>query len=142
MINVKKEFRKSPGFYWALHPGISNVFTTVDPRIHGRYRRLLSAAISESGLKQFYPRVEQKSRAVIAAMDDEMQQRGAVDVLKWWHMMTFDSLTDLAFGEPVGALQHGEVCFASFPRFYSSSKIKAILTKRPLMETEPDSPRH
>lgn len=109
MIHVKKEFLKSGEFYWALHPGISNVFTTVDPSVHRRYRRLLSAAMSESGLKEFYPRVEPKVRAAVMAMDEDMQQLGAVDVFKWWHNMTFDTLTDLTFGEPVGALQHGEV---------------------------------
>lgn len=82
MIHVKKEFLKSPELYWALHPGISNVFTTVDPRVHRRYRWLLSAGMSESGMKEFYPQVEPKVRAIVAAMDDEMQQRGAVDVFR------------------------------------------------------------
>lgn len=120
MIHVKKEFLKSAEFYWALHPGISNVFTTVDTSAHRRYRRLLSAGMSESGLKEFCPRVEQKVRAVISAMNDEMQDRDAVDVLKWWHMMTFDTLTDLTFGEPVGALQHGEVRQRNLFFFFST----------------------
>lgn len=41
---------------------------------------------------------------------DDWQQIISVNVYKWWHMMTFDVLTDLTFGKPVGALQHGELC--------------------------------
>lgn len=81
IVHVKEEFFKSPEFYWALHPGIFNVFTTVDPSVHRRYRRLLWPGMSESGLKEFYPQVEPKFRAVVAALDDEMRQRGAVDML-------------------------------------------------------------
>lgn len=109
MTNLKGEFLKSPEFYWALHPGISNVFTVIMPDVHRYFRRLLAHSISESGLKAFIPRIESKQRAAITGMQDEMKQRGAVDVQKWWLLMTYDTLTDLAFGEPAGVLQRGEV---------------------------------
>lgn len=109
MINVKGEFLKSPEFYWALHPGINNVLTAITPDVHRYFRRLLAHSISESGLKAFIPRIESKQRATITGMQDEMKQRGAVDVQKWWLLMTYDTLTDLAFGESAGVLQRGEV---------------------------------
>lgn len=106
---MKHELLKSPKFYWALHPGIENVFTTVDRDLHRNFRRLLASNMSETGIKEYVPRIEPKHRAAIAGMQDEMEQRGVADVLKWWHLMTFDVLTDLVFGQEAGVVQKGEV---------------------------------
>lgn len=110
MTNVKGEFLKSPEFYWALHPGVNNVFTAVKQDDHRYFRRLLTSGISESGLRGYTERIEPKHRAAIAGMREEMQQRGAADVQKWWVLMTYDVLNDLVFGEATGVLEHGEVC--------------------------------
>lgn len=112
MSNVKGEFLKSPEFYWAVHPGVTNVFTAISPEVHRYFRRLLAAGMSESGLKGFIPRIEPKHRAAIAGMREEMETRGAADVQKWWLLMTFDVLNDLAFGESIGVLERGEVCLS------------------------------
>ncbi|KAF3769546.1 putative benzoate 4-monooxygenase cytochrome P450 [Cryphonectria parasitica EP155] len=108
MTSVKNEFLKEPQFYWALHPGISNVFTTVRIDVHRHFRRLLAAGVSDSGLRAFHKQIEPKPRAAIAGMQAEMETRGAADVAKWWHLMTLDVISELAFGETAGLLQRGE----------------------------------
>lgn len=104
---IKGEFLKS-FWYTDLLPGVFNVFNTRDIDQHRRFRRLLSAPISDSGLQAVLPQVETKIRFAISRMAEEMKSRGAADVLKWWMFMATDIIGELSFGESFRMLEYGK----------------------------------
>ncbi|KAK2022786.1 cytochrome P450 [Colletotrichum zoysiae] len=107
-INAAKTgFLKSP-WYTKLVTDTSSVFNETNPDIHRKYRRLLSNPMSETGLKAFLPRIDNKVRFAISCICDENKVRGAADVAKWFMFLSFDVIGDLTFGESFGNLERGE----------------------------------
>ncbi|KAI1809113.1 putative cytochrome P450 [Poronia punctata] len=107
---VKTTFPKT-AFYtgFTAGPGHDNVFSAQNVEIHRRQRRLLSQAMSEASLKTMVPQIEDKVRLTIRKMEDEMRDRGAVDVCKWWMLMTADVIGQLTFGRGFGMVEMGMV---------------------------------
>ncbi|KAK7982033.1 cytochrome P450 [Apiospora saccharicola] len=87
---------------------IESVFSTINIGLHRRYRRLLSAAMSETGLLRHKQTIDGKVRLAIQRMAEETQRRGATDVLFWSMCMTTDIIADLSFGQSFNQLETGE----------------------------------
>lgn len=104
----KGGFRKSP-WYTKVIAGAPNIVSATDPDVHRRFRRLLSAPMSESGLKAVLPEVESKVRLAVQRIGEEMQERGSADVWKWWLFMATDVIGELSFGESFRMLEYKKV---------------------------------
>ncbi|ORY70424.1 cytochrome protein [Pseudomassariella vexata] len=106
IYRVKGEFLKSV-FYQKFSPDRHNIFNTLDVNFHRRWRRLLSAPISETGLVAHQPVIEGKIRLAVQRMVEEMEKRGAADVFHWFMCMTTDIIGELSFGESFHMLETG-----------------------------------
>ncbi|EJT78854.1 hypothetical protein GGTG_03948 [Gaeumannomyces tritici R3-111a-1] len=105
---AKAGFLKSP-LYSRLITDLSSVFNEIGPEVHRRYKRYLSGHMSETGLKAFLPRIDDKVRLAIRKMAEESRgTRGAADVAKWLMFLSFDVIGDLIFGSSFGQLERGE----------------------------------
>ncbi|KAI8964797.1 putative cytochrome P450 [Daldinia sp. FL1419] len=107
IYRIKNEFLKSK-FYSDFLPGYQNIFSTVDVNFHRRHRRLLASEMSESGLVQHRPTVENKVRMAIEGMAEEMKRRGATDVHRWSLAMATDIIGELSFGSSFRMLETQE----------------------------------
>ncbi|KAI0508831.1 cytochrome P450 [Xylaria bambusicola] len=108
IFKVKNEFPKSR-WYLDFVPFTITVFNTPDIPTHRRFRRLLSAPLSESGLKEFMPQIEQKVNLAIQGMAEEHKTRGAADIYKWWLYLTTDVIGELSFGESFRMLETNKI---------------------------------
>jgi hypothetical protein len=89
--------------------GSHNVFSTRDVDFHSRNRRLLSAPLSESNLKDVEHVVKARADLAVEKIGLEMQKRGAADVLKWWTFFTTDVIGELTFGDSFRMLEQSKV---------------------------------
>jgi cytochrome P450 len=105
IYGVKEVYLKSPFYKKLTPPGVSSIFNVSDTQLHRRYRRLLSGGMSESSLKSMYPAIQANVNLAIQNMRDEMKQRGAADVFKWWLFMATDIIGELTFGESLRMLE-------------------------------------
>lgn len=55
------------------------------------------------------PVISRRMHLAIDRIDEEMKDRGVVDVLKWWLFMATDIIGELSFGESFRILEAGEV---------------------------------
>ncbi|KAH7355496.1 cytochrome protein [Pyrenochaeta sp. MPI-SDFR-AT-0127] len=94
-------FRTGNGYY--------NVFSTRDPVIHARDRRLLSAAMTEASLKGIEELVHEKAGLMIDKIGLEMKKNGMADVMKWSMFYTTDVIGELTFGDSFRMLEQGKV---------------------------------
>lgn len=99
-----------------ITPGMENVFSTTDPTFHSRHRRLLSAPLSESSLREFEPVVAERVDLALQKMKEEMESSGAADVLKWWLFMATDIIGELSFGDSFRMLELGRVMTFAPPK--------------------------
>ncbi|KIW06434.1 uncharacterized protein PV09_02881 [Verruconis gallopava] len=79
-----------------------------DRENHSRYRRLLSYAFSEKGMKEQQPHI---IKYVDLLMKDlkGIAGDGPLDLVQWFNFTTFDIIGKLAFGEDFGCLREGKV---------------------------------
>ncbi|KAI1431321.1 cytochrome P450 [Xylaria sp. CBS 124048] len=105
---VKNEFPKS-NWYRNFVPFIQNIFNTTDLQLHRQYRRLLSAPLSESGLKSFLPQIDSNVKLTLQRMKEEFETRGVTDIYKWWLFMATDVIGELSFGESFRMLETGKI---------------------------------
>jgi averantin hydroxylase len=77
---------------------------------HSRYRRLLSHAFSDKGIREQSPIIRQYVDLLIKRLDERARQ-GSQDMADWYTWTTFDLIGDLAFGEPFHCLR----CVATHP---------------------------
>lgn len=80
--SVKTVYRKSSFYEKLTGRSEPSVFSATDPEFHRNRRRLLSMPLSESGLKALEPVVREKASLAIHRIGEEMESRGAADVLK------------------------------------------------------------
>ena len=114
-VGAAKEIHKvggrylKAGFYEHIgHKSAKTLFSTQDPRHHAIRRRLLSAPMSETSLKQFEPVVLERVRLCVQRMGEELKSRGAIDVFKWWTFLATDTIGELAFGDSFRMLEIGQ----------------------------------
>jgi cytochrome P450 len=76
---------------------------------HARMRKLMSHPFSEVALREQLPLIashmQQFVRQIRLRADGDKD--GKVDVNEWFNYLAFDVVTDLSFGEPLGALARG-----------------------------------
>ncbi|KAJ6438380.1 cytochrome P450 [Purpureocillium lavendulum] len=71
---------------------------------HARQRRLLSHAFSENALRQQEALIRRNVDLFMERVDESWEAMGGFDAAKWFNLLTFDVVGDLAFGEPFGCL--------------------------------------
>ncbi|KAJ7718957.1 benzoate para-hydroxylase [Mycena maculata] len=96
-------------FYDAFVAGPPSVFSTTSRRDHAYKRRIVSQAFSYRALEQFSPFTRTKTNIVafVSRLDAMCDTDRSIDLLMWLNYLTFDILSDLAFGEPLGMLASG-----------------------------------
>lgn len=98
---VKSEFYEGGSFA----DQYGSIVSERDPTAHGEMRKYLSHAFSQRSL------VEQES--IVSSVVDQFISRIGVlgveglDIVRWFNMMTFDIIGDLAFGENFGGIDSG-----------------------------------
>lgn len=95
-------------------PNTKNVFNAIDPISHRARRRLLASPISDSSLKLFEPIVRSKIILAVSKIQDELEDSGTSDILKWWLFMGTDIIGELSFGESFYMLESGKVQYNYF----------------------------
>ncbi|KAJ7306251.1 benzoate para-hydroxylase [Mycena albidolilacea] len=94
-------------FYDAFVAGTPSVFSTTNRKDHAYKRRIVSQAFSYRALEQFSPFIQTNVATFVSKLDSMCEKEGSIDLLKWFNYLTFDILSDLAFGEPLGMLATG-----------------------------------
>ncbi|KAL9468467.1 hypothetical protein ACSS6W_010161 [Trichoderma asperelloides] len=69
---------------------------------------LLSGSMSETSLAAVAPQVQNTIDLMIKRVGEEMENRGAADVMKWFLFMTTDIIGELSFGDSFRTLEIGE----------------------------------
>jgi cytochrome P450 len=116
--SYRGNFIKGEMYGRIVTPDMENVFTTTDTVFHSSHRRLLSAPLSESSLKQFEKVVTARIQLAVQKIGEESKKCGAADVLKWWLFMATDIIGELSFGDSFRMLELGKVfqLHTSYPR--------------------------
>lgn len=109
MSKTGSGFLKSAWYDSLAVGGYKNIFSVRDPKAHSIRRRLLSSPMADSSLQAIEPTIDAKARLAVSQMQNEMKERGAMDVFKWWYFMSTDIIGELSFGESFQLLERGEV---------------------------------
>lgn len=86
---------------------VRSIVNVKDPAEHGRMRRHLAHAFSESSLRQQEGLISEVVDLLIQKLGDYGDSENGTDLQRWLNMATFDLTGSLAFGETFGALQNG-----------------------------------
>lgn len=81
--------------------------TENDPARHGRLRRAVNPAFSERALREQEGFLRRHSDNLVAQLRRRCKE-GPVDLTWWYNLCAFDIVSDLAMGQPAGALDNGE----------------------------------
>lgn len=98
------EFPKDPMHLPPFHNGTPGILAA-DRDHHRRYRRLLSGAFSDRGIRTQQPMIQQHVDLLVQRLRESCTT-GSQDMCEWLNWCTFDIIGDLAFGEPFGCLQN------------------------------------
>ncbi|KAG9257164.1 cytochrome P450 [Emericellopsis atlantica] len=108
IYNSRETFVKSR-FYQDFTVGdYETLFNTSDAAFNRRHRRLLGAPMMEANIRTFEPTVVSLVNLTMERMGQEMDERGAADLLKWWTFFSTDVIGELTFGESFRTLQQGK----------------------------------
>ncbi|KAJ5759295.1 hypothetical protein N7520_006451 [Penicillium odoratum] len=99
-------FVKSPDFYFSLG-GSHSIVTTPKNAEHAKIRKLLGSSFSEKAIREQEPAVMNFINLFIKRLHERAHQ-GPQDLSKWFNLITFDVIGDLAFGEPFGSVDSGD----------------------------------
>ena len=113
IYNIHTGYAKSSWYLNFVSGGAETIFTTTKIDLHRKYRRLLSAPISESSLQVHSSQVHSRADLAIQKMREEMSTRGVADIAKWWLFMATDIIGELTFGESFQTLEQGKVHIAA-----------------------------
>ncbi|KAK9860751.1 Cytochrome P450 [Penicillium brevicompactum] len=89
-------------------PGVWTLMNITDPRMHTRWRRLLGGPFQDSYLQKLEPVVWEKMSLALGKMEEQLEEHGHIDVLKWWIYMALDIITELSYGTSVNILRGEE----------------------------------
>src|SRR5271156_4833668 len=73
---------------------------------HARFRKALSPAFSEKGLRDQEPLLNVYIDLMIEKLKSVARSDTPTDMAKWYNLTTFDMIGDLAFGEPFDGLKN------------------------------------
>jgi cytochrome P450 len=106
---VKSEFYDGGSF---AARGVHSIVSERDPGVHGKMRRLLAHAFSNTSLHEQEDTVAKTVDRLIQVIGEQGGEPGAaVNIGKAYEMMAFDIIGDLAFGETFQALGNGMFYF-------------------------------
>ena len=109
VYHLREKFVKSSFYTDVTVSSEPNMFNTANVQYNRRLRRLLGGPMSDSSISKVEPTVASLAALAILRMEEEMNERGAADVLKWWTFMATDVIGTLTFGESFKTLEQGQV---------------------------------
>jgi len=90
--------------------GSIDVFSSIDPKMHGAKRKVLARPFSKTSLRQNWEdMIIEKVETTVGQIKQEIGVSGRADVFKWWTFMTSDMIGLVAFGEDFGMAETGVV---------------------------------
>jgi averantin hydroxylase len=99
-----QEFPKDPYGQVKTVNGVPNIVGATREN-HSRYRRLLSHAFSEKGMREQEPLIRKYADLLIQRLH-QYAGEGAQNMVNWYNWTTFDLIGDLTFGEPFHCLEN------------------------------------
>ncbi|RDW76204.1 hypothetical protein BP5796_07025 [Coleophoma crateriformis] len=102
----KVEFPKDPRRLQRTPNGIMPI-SGADKDTHARYRRLLSHAFSERGLREQEPRIQKYADLLVQRLSEKAEANEATNMIDWYIMTEFDLIGDLAWGDNFECLKTG-----------------------------------
>lgn len=84
--------------------GADNIIVA-DHEPHARFRRAFSTAFTEKAVRQQEPLFQKYANLMVAKLDAAGGR--PLDLAKMFNFVTFDTMADLTFGEPLGLLETG-----------------------------------
>ncbi|KAF2210952.1 hypothetical protein CERZMDRAFT_113086 [Cercospora zeae-maydis SCOH1-5] len=104
----KPEFRKDPR-YIQNPPNGSHSILTAPREEHARFRRLLSYAFSDKGLREQELRIKRYVDLLMDRLHEVAHKPGSANIVDWYTMTVFDVLGELAWGESFHGLEERRV---------------------------------
>ncbi|KAJ5910072.1 Cytochrome P450 [Penicillium tannophilum] len=114
---VNKGYRKSDWYHSLAPPGVETLMNLTDPVVHTQ------------------PVVAEKMAKALSKMEEELEQRGCIDVLKWWIYMALDVITELSYGASVNILEDEEENRYIMDYLEGLGPIHAVRTTMPFVLT-------
>ena len=108
-------FPKNPIWFHPPAGQPHNIVTIPDEGDHTRIRHLLNHAFSEKSLKAQEPVIESYADLLISRLKEEVSasqnttSSAVIDLIDWYHYITFDIVGDLAVGESFNCLRDKEL---------------------------------
>lgn len=99
-----QEFPKDPYGQVKTVNGVPSIIGATREN-HSRYRRLLSHAFSEKGMREQEPLIRKYVDLLIHRLH-QYAGEGVQNMVDWYNWTTFDLIGDLAFGEPFHCLEN------------------------------------
>jgi cytochrome P450 len=119
IYGTRKAFKKTL-YYDAIRKaegGGATTFTAIDESIHEIKRRLLSHAFSEKSMRDYEQYVSRNVNKWLDALGDgPLSGKGwttSKNVATWINYLTFDVITDLAYGKSFDLLSKKDMRFAT-----------------------------
>ncbi|KAH6684785.1 cytochrome P450 [Halenospora varia] len=112
-VSGKGNFYKDPVHNGPDVSGVPGINRAIDGD-HTRLRRLFAHAFSDRGLKAQEPLIKEHVNLLVSRLEEcRIRQRdnptspdSVIDMAAIYNFTTFDVMSDLSFGEPLGLLQH------------------------------------
>jgi cytochrome P450 len=79
-----------------------------DPAKHSEMRRYLSNAFSDRSLKEQEHLIASNVDAFITRIGELGSKPEGIDLTRWFNLLTFDIIGDLAFGQTFGGIESGK----------------------------------
>lgn len=79
-----------------------------DPHKHGRMRKMLSAAFSTRVLMEQEDIITKAVDQFVTRLGTDGAQTNGLNMTKWYEMVAFDTLGEMAFGESFHSVEAGE----------------------------------
>ena len=106
IVPGRAEFPKDPRRLQRTPNGVAPI-SAADKDTHARYRRLLSHAFSERGLREQEPRIQQYADLLLDRLAEKADAGEFTDMINWYIMTEFDLIGDLAWGDNFSCLRTG-----------------------------------
>ncbi|KGO48438.1 Cytochrome P450 [Penicillium expansum] len=132
---VNKGYRKSDWYHSLAPPGVETLMNLTNPTVHTRWRRLLGGPFQDNYLQKLESVVAEKMATALSKMEEELEERGYIDVLKWWIYMALDVITELSYGASVNILEDEEENRYIMDYLEGLGPIHAVRTTMPFVIT-------
>lgn len=81
-----------------------------NPQTHSRMRKSLAAAFSTRALAEQEPIVHKCIDEFVSKLGEQGTKVAGLNMTKWFEMLAFDILGEMAFGESFHCIKNGEFC--------------------------------